>query len=515
MSDVPHSAETVTATRPPQSLAPLRPRPQALDGMLQEPSPDKPLPFGRYQLMRRIGAGGMGEVFLAREQGPNPRACVVKKVLPNLVANRAFVGRFLDESKVVVRLKHQNIARVYAMGDVNGEYFLTMEYVQGKTVSRFTKRLRDQKLEMPLGLVLLICERVCEGLQYAHQATDEHGASLHLVHRDLSPANVCISYDGHVKIIDFGAAQSTLKNEQTAPRVVIGNLTYMAPEQAKKLPVDGRADVYSCGVMLWELLAWHALPQKGDPIERWRKAANPVWEPPSKSQPSVPRDIDELVMKALAKDPNERFASAATLAEALKKARQRHAPDVTERDLSELISRVFSNEKRAEDEMLSETVSGKTVGRRTTRVAVPVTAMAFEHTVILAPGDYQSAESADPAPLIKGPGPEEVTDPAKEPEADFTPTPATDPRRKHLTVAPTNTLRTSFGFTIRGAQEPVFERTMMREMEASIDSGDDDDSEEVTIAARGLPLWQRVVIFGGIFALAGSLGFLSVWLAMR
>ena len=295
--------------------------------MLQDPTPEAPLPFGRYQLIRRIGAGGMGEVFLAREGGAAPRAVVVKKVLPNLVANRAFVGRFLDEAKVVVRLNHHNIARVYAMGDVDGEYFLSMEYVQGKTVSRMTKRLRDRKVDMPLGIALLIGERVCQGLQYAHDSKDENGNPLHLVHRDLSPANVCISYRGDIKIIDFGAAQSTLKEEQTAPRVVIGNLTYMAPEQAKKQIVDGRADIYSCGVMLWELLSWHALPQKGDPIERWRKAANPVWEAPSATMPGIPRDVDDVILKALRKEPKDRYGTATEFGEALKKLRQKYAPD--------------------------------------------------------------------------------------------------------------------------------------------------------------------------------------------
>ena len=159
-------------------------------------------------------------------------------------------------------------------------------------------------------MILLLGERVCTGLQYAHEAKDEKGDPLHLVHRDLSPANVCISYRGEVKIIDFGAAQSTLKEEQTAPRVVIGNLTYMAPEQAKKQLVDRRADVYSVGVMLWELLAWHALPQKGDPIERWRKAANPSWEPPSLYHGTLPREVDDLVLKALKKSPNDRYATA-------------------------------------------------------------------------------------------------------------------------------------------------------------------------------------------------------------
>jgi eukaryotic-like serine/threonine-protein kinase len=170
----------------------------------------EPVDFGRYKLLRRIGAGGMGEVFLAREESNVPRICVVKKVLPHLSENRAFVGRFLDEAKVVVRLKHSNVARVYAMGEVKGEYYLAMEYVQGKTVSRFTRRLREKKQVMPLGLVLLIGEKVCHGLQYAHDANDDQGQPLHLVHRDLSPANVCVSYKGEVKIIDFGAAQSTL-----------------------------------------------------------------------------------------------------------------------------------------------------------------------------------------------------------------------------------------------------------------------------------------------------------------
>jgi len=170
--------------------------------------------------MRRIGAGGMGEVFLAREeQGNQARACVVKKVLPSLIENRQFVGRFLDEAKVVVRLSHPNIARVYSMGDVKGEYYLAMEYVQGKTVSRFMHRLRQRKETMPLGLVLLIGERVCEGLQYAHDATDETGASLQLVHRDLSPANLMFCF--------FGAA--------------IGTFVGILPGIGGVLSVDGSA----------------------------------------------------------------------------------------------------------------------------------------------------------------------------------------------------------------------------------------------------------------------------------
>ena len=503
---------------PGHSLAPVRKASQAAAVMLQEPTPEVPIPFGRYQLIRRIGAGGMGEVFLAREGGPQPRACVVKKVLPNLVANRAFVGRFLDEAKVVVRLNHQNIANVYAMGDVHGEYFLTMEYVQGKTVSRFSRRLRDRKLEMPLGLALYIGEKVCHGLEYAHRATDENGQPLHLVHRDLSPANVCISYGGAVKIIDFGAAQSTLKEEQTAPRVVIGNLTYMAPEQAKKQIVDGRADVYSCGVMLWELMAWHALPQKGDPIERWRKAANPAWDAPSKMNPAVPRDVDELVLKALRRDPNDRYESAAHFGDALRHARLRHAPHMSEKQLGELLSKVFDKEKSGEDAVLAEVVFGRTQAdprpEVTRRVQyVPPTALAFEHTAVLAPADMLQDD-------------QDITDPGRGPPVadEGTPTPARDPRLLARELPPPlpphviNSTRSAFGVSFAELEEPRIEPSIISEIEGIGVSGENAhgaSDDEDTRALKSLSRGSRAAVYGAIFVVAVSLGFIGVWFALR
>lgn len=481
--------------------------------MQQEPSPEAPVPFGPYQLIRRIGAGGMGEVFLARDAGEVPRPCVVKKVLPSLVANRAFVGRFLDEAKVVVRLAHANIARVYAMGDVDGDYYLAMEYVQGKTVSRLMRRLRDRKTEMPLGIALLLAERVCAGLDYAHHATDDAGAPLHLVHRDLSPANVCISYKGEVKIIDFGAAQSTLKEEQTAPRVVIGNLTYMAPEQARKQIVDGRADIYSCGVMLWELVAGHVLPQKGDPVERWRKAANPSWEAPSRLNAQVPREVDGVLLKALSKAPEARYQSAAEFGRALEAVRRRVAPTLGDHDLGALLSHAFAKEKQAEDAILHEAVYGKTLVRlkdKTRRLqVVPPTALAFEHTAVLAPADFL-------------PNDQEITDPERlDPvalEDDGTPTPSRDPRAPAPIELTTriNATRTSFGVTFAEAEEPRLEASLIQEIEAV--DGPEDADWELEPATRawetGPSVWWRVALYGGAFVLAAGLGYLGIWLAL-
>jgi eukaryotic-like serine/threonine-protein kinase len=348
--------------------------------------------FGPYTLVRRIGYGGMGEVFLAREEAPG-RACVVKKVLPELAGNAQFLARFQDEVRVVRRLSHPNIAQVWAMGEVRGELYLAMEYVAGKTLNRLMWRLRKQGQRLPVGLALLVAERMCEGLGHAHAVTDEQGHPLHLVHRDLSPANVCLSYAGEVKIIDFGAAQSTLKQAQTAPSVVMGSLAYMAPEHARKQRVDRRADVYATGVVLWELLAWQPLPQQGSVMERWRRAAYPEWVPPSAHRAGLPPEVDAVVLQALAVPPEARFQDAPAFASALRAVRERVAPGLTDRDLARLMADVFAREKRVEDAVLEELLRGRPTLRRPLTdkelpAFAPPTALAFEHRALEAPADF-------------------------------------------------------------------------------------------------------------------------------
>jgi serine/threonine-protein kinase len=352
--------------------------------------------FGPYTLVRRIGEGGMGEVYLAREES-NGRACVVKKVLARLAGNAQFLARFRDEARVVLRLSHPHIVRVWDMGEVEGHLYLAMEYVQGKTLNRLAWQLRKLGRTFPLGLVLLVGERMCEGLAYAHDVTDEEGHPLHLVHRDLSPANVCISYDGEVKIIDFGAAQSTLKEAQTAPQVVMGSLAYMAPEQARKKRVDRRADVYATGVVLWELLAWQPLEHQGDVAQRWRRAAYPQWERPSQLHPEVPPEVDEVVMRAMSTDPDARYQDAAELGAALRELRERFAPDVEEADLARLMGEAFSREKAQEAEVMEELLRGGVAAQRalSTRersALAPPTAHAFEHRAVAAPEDFLPSE---------------------------------------------------------------------------------------------------------------------------
>lgn len=310
--------------------------------------------FGRYELVQRIGAGGMGEVWLARLPGLGGvhKVCVVKKMLQHLSSDRSFVKRFLDEAKVVVHLNHGNIAQVFEMGAVDDDYFISMEYVEGKTIARISARLRERGERFPLPLALYIGARACDALAFAHRRTDPAtGKPLHVVHRDISPSNIMVSYEGEVKLIDFGAAQSSVKEAHTAPRVVIGNLAYMSPEQARKRPVDGRADVYSISVVLWELIAWSALPTGGDHVERWRRAAFPRFTPPSKLQQDVPPFLDQIIMRGLSQDAADRFPTAEELRDELQRGLNQLAAKTSQSTLQGLMETLFKAEC-ADDKML-------------------------------------------------------------------------------------------------------------------------------------------------------------------
>ncbi|MET0405016.1 MAG: serine/threonine-protein kinase [Cystobacter sp.] len=448
-----------------------------------EPGPSGPLSFGPYTLVRRIGHGGMGEVYLAREEVPG-RACVVKKVLPGLAGNPQFLARFRDEARVVRRLSHPNIARVWDMGEVDGELYLAMEYVAGKTLNRLAWRLRKLDRMLPVGLALLVAERMCQGLAHAHAVTDEHGHPLHLVHRDLSPANVCISYAGEVKIIDFGAAQSTLKEARTAPSVVMGSLAYMAPEHARKQRVDRRADVYATGVVLWELLSWRPLTQQGDVVERWRRAAYPLWAPPSQHREGLGARVDAVVLKALATDPEARFQDAGSFGEALRSLREELTPRVGDAELARLLGEVFAREKRVEDGVLGELLRGGASPRRTLTekqmpAFAPPTALAFEHRALDAPLDFLPSSAVTIVDESKG---------------------ARTPTSREVRVA--------FDVDLTTHESEVAPREGHSSLVSAED--EDDDADAALVSPPSVP--SRAWRAAGLFVAALLLGFLLVWL---
>ncbi|HWM88127.1 MAG TPA: protein kinase, partial [Kofleriaceae bacterium] len=272
--------------------------------------------FGKYQLIRRIGTGGMAEVFLARTavaQGLS-KQLVIKKIHPAFARSRQFAAMFVDEARIALGLNHPNIVQVFDFGQLGENYFLAMEYVEGLDLLRVMQEVSRQRTMVPLGLCAYIVQQVAKGLDYAHRKSDDFGEPLGIVHRDISPQNVLLSYDGAVKIVDFGIARAIDVHEEEG--VVKGKFAYMAPEQARGELVDRRADVYSAGVVLFELATGRPLfPGKGkDVLVHVKGGAIPR---PRDFNRDVPPELEEIILKALAFHRDDRYQTGRDLQNAL------------------------------------------------------------------------------------------------------------------------------------------------------------------------------------------------------
>lgn len=274
--------------------------------------------FGKYLLVGEIAVGGMAEVFLAVHKGIESyiKVVVIKRVLPHLSNNPEFVRMFVDEARLVARIEHPNIVRTYEFGEVNGQYFTAMEYLPGEDLFKALNNLSMSRQLMPLHIATGIGVQVCNGLHFAHQFTDTAGKPLNLVHRDINPANIIITYGGEVKIIDFGVAK-TNANVQTINGVIKGKVAYMPPEQVLGREVDQRADIFSAGVVLWEILTGRPLFLRSNEAATLYAIMNAPISPPSKLRADVPPELDRIVLRALARSPGDRYASAEDMAGAL------------------------------------------------------------------------------------------------------------------------------------------------------------------------------------------------------
>jgi len=316
--------------------------------MRAQPESELPQVFGRYVLIQRLSRGGMGEIFLARHGLSGfEKLVVIKKVLPHLVQDEQFIGRFVDEAQVAIKLQHANVAQVFEVGRVDDEYFLSLEYVEGRDLRRSLAALDAIRENWPVDLALYIGRDLAAGLAYAHRRTDDHGKSLRLVHCDISPPNVMVSFEGEVKIIDFGIAKSVMRGTASDPKIGFGKFGYMAPEQLiRGGVVDHRTDIYAAGVVLFELLTGERLYETGDNPD-YRALARMV----VKGQHAMPSDCDPelapydgLVAKALRPKPEERYQSAAELRDAIQKALVRLNPTVSSDNLGAFMRRLFADD---------------------------------------------------------------------------------------------------------------------------------------------------------------------------
>jgi serine/threonine protein kinase len=291
---------------------------------LPEPPPEEyPRRFGNYTLLAPLARGGMGEVFLAKTGGVAglEKRCVVKTLRPHLTDDREYVARFVDEARIVVQLGHRNICQVFDVGTVGERYYLAMEYIAGRDAKSLQSRAVGEQLDP--GIAIHIACEVLEALDYAHRHQDAAtGRPLELVHRDISPQNVMVSFEGEVKLIDFGLAASTVKHEQTQPNVVMGKLAYMAPEQVRGDKVDGRADLYAVAMCLYELLAGERFYEGRSPYEIWGIAAQGGFRP--RKWDTLPPALRAVLDRALASNPAERFSTGLEMRAALESYRFEH-----------------------------------------------------------------------------------------------------------------------------------------------------------------------------------------------
>lgn len=338
----------------------------------QQPSarlrPFKPVQFGRYTLVAQLATGGMGEIYLARMEGPQgfEKFCVIKKILPHLASEPDFVERFVNEAKTLVKLTHGSIAQVLDMGLHEGDPYIALEHVDGKDLRKVAARQRERALPPPLTFVLYVMSRVLDALAYAHRKRDELDKELNLVHRDISPQNILVSYEGEVKIIDFGLAKSTLSAAKTNPSIILGKFLYMSPEQARHQKVDRRSDLYSVGLCLWELVAGKHPFDDAPSGELMARVANPEIPTLHSRDPLVSTAVSQMVAKALAIDPAQRFQTAeefrGRLLSALLEIDQTAGPET----VSKFMRDTFTAEYQAERRLLQSLKEAARPGRSET-----------------------------------------------------------------------------------------------------------------------------------------------------
>jgi len=313
-------------------------------------APELPKVFGRYLLLKRLSRGGMGEIFLAKlgEIQGFEKLVIIKKILPNLVADQEFIKRFIDEAQVAIKLQHANVAPVFEVGKVDGEYFLAIEYIEGRDLRRMITRQREERTRLPSDLAMFCVREMANGLAYAHRRTDESGRSLALVHCDISPPNVMVSFEGEVKIIDFGIAKSAIRIAETNPNMGFGKFGYMAPEQLiRGGVVDRRTDVYAAGVVLYELLTGERLftfPEGADYRQIARMVTQGKFKLPSQRDPRLDPGLDPIVMKALASNKDERYQTAEEFRDAIQVKLSQMNPTINADALAHFMRGLFRDE---------------------------------------------------------------------------------------------------------------------------------------------------------------------------
>jgi serine/threonine-protein kinase len=312
--------------------------------------------FGRYYILDHLVNGGMAKICRARFLGEQAdRIVAIKMVQPQFSSDESFKQMFMDEIKVTFGLLHPNIVQTYDYGLHKEQLFVAMEYCDGRNLKEYLTRLKEKKFVFPVEISIYIMSQVCQGLHYAHRFTDKlTGKAANIIHRDISPHNIMLTYDGSVKVIDFGIAKAETNSESTQAGTIKGKLSYLAPEYLEGLDLDARYDIFSVGISLWEMLCSQKLFKAKNDLAVLKKIQECTIPAPSTINPNVPKELDDIVLKALAKDRNNRYEDIDQLNRALIKFLYANYPDFNSSDLSYFAKELFKEEIQKDREKLFE-----------------------------------------------------------------------------------------------------------------------------------------------------------------
>lgn len=294
-------------------------------------------------MLERISAGGMAEVYKAKQVGAEgfERPVAIKRILPHIARDPNFIAMFQAEAKLAVQLQHGNICQIYQLGRHEDSFYIALEYVDGRDVGTVLDLHQKQSRGVPLPQACYIISRACEGLDYAHNKKDNAGKPLNIIHRDISPPNLLISYEGEVKLIDFGLAKAVGSSIQTQAGIIKGKLAYMSPEQVRGGQLDGRSDVFALGIVFFELLTARRLFRRDSDLETFDAVRQCKIPKPSELNQAIPESLERVLLTALARNPDERYASAAAFHEALREFVLRERMTLRGDQLGEWMRKMF------------------------------------------------------------------------------------------------------------------------------------------------------------------------------
>lgn len=363
----------------------------------------EPLRLGEYSLLEKLGQGGMAQVYRGERVGEAgfKKKVAIKRMLPAYRRDPSLLERFAAEARTNARLDHPNLVHVLDFG-IDPEPYLVMEFVEGVTLATLLQRLVDQRQQLEIAAACFIGAEAAQGLDHAHRKRDDDGNPLGIVHRDVSPQNVLLSNEGAVKVSDFGLVKAADNVVQTGSGVPIGKMSYMAPEQADHTPVDARADVFSLGIVVWEMLTMRTLMPPNDPARSSHMLQLCEFQPPSVFNPKVPPQLDQIVMRCLTKEPEQRTPSAQALSMQLREVLHEQAPGYGRDQLARLLTWAFPERGWTIDEP-HETAAQPSPAERMSMMPQPAAAERMRASMDTAQQQQLAPPSgSQPLPTITG-----------------------------------------------------------------------------------------------------------------